>query len=700
MKSSSIVTKSLACVLALMLVIGNFTGIMPAGRAEGDSTETVFNLQPESFSIDSNALSYSNPQSFTTRKYSGIWLWPLLRNKNVTSYVGGRKAPTEGASTNHHGTDISAVTGSPIYAARSGYITVMSTYFSSMAPGLGNWMLIDHGDGFYTAYGHMSRFASKFCNANGAYVSAGEVIGYVGNTGNSTGSHLHFEIAYNWNGAGYTSDYVSTWRGPWGSNGWEIVDSSPLSQNYVYDINHLNGYSANPTTLQFSCVTYPKTFRINTSYGWALGSGILQSNIELKSIQSFILDSGNGVISRSAVKDISGYYYPLTNLDDYSGTDNGVRFSFIKNPGQYTWRLTATDISGRSITLDMPIMAVASGSTSTATASKSYSADASISSVKLNKSSLTLESGKSATLTATVSPSKATNKSVTWSSSNTAVATVSNGVVKAVSAGTATITCTSVANNSKKATCTVTVNPAASEITGWVYKVNSSLTMRKDASTFSGRVTSIKKGTTITVTRKAKSLAYTWGYCSLNGKSGWVVVDNRWTTLQKMLTTKVAGVSLNNTYLSLKPGSSATLYANVSPSDAPNRNVTWSSSNTSVATVSNGVVKAVGAGTATITCTSAADSSKKATCTITVSSSASTGDNTAKWVYRVQTSYGLNMRSGAGTGYGIVTTLYSPTTITVTRKATANGYTWGYGTSSNGCTGWIVVDNNWTGLVS
>ena len=81
-----------------------------------------------------------------------------------------------------------------------------------------------------------------------------------------------------------------------------------------------------------------------------------------------------------------------------------------------------------------------------------------VTSVSLNKASLSFTgTGSSQTLTATVSPSNATNKTITWSSSNTSVATVSNGVVKAVGFGTATITAKS--NNGKTASCKVTVNP-------------------------------------------------------------------------------------------------------------------------------------------------------------------------------------------------------------------------------------------------
>ena len=71
-----------------------------------------------------------------------------------------------------------------------------------------------------------------------------------------------------------------------------------------------------------------------------------------------------------------------------------------------------------------------------------------------------------------------------------------------------------------------------------------------------------------------------------------------------------------------------------------------------------------------------------------------------QWTYRVITSDGLNMRNSATSSGNYITTLWPDTTIKVTQKASADGYTWGYGTSSNGYTGWIVVDNNWTTLVS
>ena len=170
----------------------------------------------------------------------------------------------------------------------------------------------------------------------------------------------------------------------------------------------------------------------------------------------------------------------------------------------------------------------------------------SVESVSLSEESLTLEEGKTATLTATVQPSDATDKTVSWSSSNSAVATVSSsGVVTAVKEGSATITA---AAGGKQAKCTVTV----------------------------------KKG---------------------------VVA--------------VTGITLSQTSLSLEVGKTATLTATVQPSDATDKTVSWSSSNSAVATVSSsGVVTAVKEGSATIT---ASAGGKQATCTVTVKAKKESG---------------------------------------------------------------------------
>ena len=163
--------------------------------------------------------------------------------------------------------------------------------------------------------------------------------------------------------------------------------------------------------------------------------------------------------------------------------------------------------------------------------------------VALSPSTLNLKEDETGTLTATVEPSNATNKNVTWESSNTSVATVdASGLVTAVSAGTATITVTT-EDGDKTATCEVTVTAA---------------------------------------------------------------------------TVSVTGVTLNKTSTSLYVGDTETLTATVEPSDATDKNVTWSSDNEGVATVdATGKVTAVSAGTATITVTTE-DGAKTASCTVTV----------------------------------------------------------------------------------
>ena len=167
-------------------------------------------------------------------------------------------------------------------------------------------------------------------------------------------------------------------------------------------------------------------------------------------------------------------------------------------------------------------------------------------SISLNKSSMSLNKGGSETLTLTRSPSSVSYPTITWTSSNTSVATVdSNGKVTAKGNGTATITAKTTDGTNLSKTCTVTV------------------------------------------------------------------------------TTPVTGVSVSPTTLTLNVGGTYTLSKTISPSDASNKNVTWSTSNTGVATVdSNGKVTAVARGTCTITCTSSYSSSYKATCAVTVNQQA------------------------------------------------------------------------------
>ncbi len=127
------------------------------------------------------ALRGENPPSNAT------WLEPVS-GYTITSPFGYRKAPTAGASTYHQGIDMACPTGTPIYATRSGTVTKASY----QAGGAGYYVSINHGDGFGSIYMHMTRYVVS----EGQTVSQGQLIGYVGSTGVSTGPHLHFGISY------------------------------------------------------------------------------------------------------------------------------------------------------------------------------------------------------------------------------------------------------------------------------------------------------------------------------------------------------------------------------------------------------------------------------------------------------------------------------------------------------------------------
>jgi murein DD-endopeptidase MepM/ murein hydrolase activator NlpD len=88
----------------------------------------------------------------------------------------------------HNGLDMNAAMGQPIVAAADGTV-----FFAAVKGGYGNSIMIDHGGGMVTLYAHQSRFAVGV----GTRVSAGQVIGYAGSTGVSTGPHLHFEVRIN-----------------------------------------------------------------------------------------------------------------------------------------------------------------------------------------------------------------------------------------------------------------------------------------------------------------------------------------------------------------------------------------------------------------------------------------------------------------------------------------------------------------------
>lgn len=115
------------------------------------------------------------------------WIVPI-NYTYFSSPFGYRIHPIGGDWRMHNGVDLSAPSGTPIYAARSGVV-----YYRGWWGTGGNTIMINHQDGYISRYLHMESFAVS----NGEWVAAGQVIGYCGSTGGSTGPHLHFEMQYN-----------------------------------------------------------------------------------------------------------------------------------------------------------------------------------------------------------------------------------------------------------------------------------------------------------------------------------------------------------------------------------------------------------------------------------------------------------------------------------------------------------------------
>ena len=108
-----------------------------------------------------------------------------LADSRLTSDYGMRTHPVLGGRRNHNGVDLAAPTGTPIYATGDGLISKAGPFSS-----YGNYVSIEHGGQLQTRYAHMSRIAV----AEGTRVRKGDIIGYVGSTGRSTGPHLHYEV--------------------------------------------------------------------------------------------------------------------------------------------------------------------------------------------------------------------------------------------------------------------------------------------------------------------------------------------------------------------------------------------------------------------------------------------------------------------------------------------------------------------------
>ena len=177
--------------------VSQIDGNEDIGTDQGNTdTQEEKQITNETSDKESNSVNQDNNNSSNNNQVqspsSSGWGAPVA-NIIVTSPFGGRADPTGFSGSFHDGIDMGGTSSTPIMASRSG--TVVQASFDGSA---GNYIIIDHGDGYYSYYLHLSNFIATL----GQSVSAGQTIGTMGTTGNSTGVHLHFGIATssNWSG--------------------------------------------------------------------------------------------------------------------------------------------------------------------------------------------------------------------------------------------------------------------------------------------------------------------------------------------------------------------------------------------------------------------------------------------------------------------------------------------------------------------
>ena len=290
----------------------------------------------------------------------------------------------------------------------------------------------------------------------------------------------------------------------------------------------------------------------------------------------------------------------------WSSSDNNVatvtNYGEVTAIGNGTATITATTINGKTATCNISV-----GTNPTEVILNNTSAQ------------LDLNETKTIILEATIAPTTASNKTLIWSSSNNNVATVTNnGIVTAIGNGTATITVKTL--NDKSASCDITVETSPTGVT-----------LNKASTTLNLNGTETLTATVTPITANNKTVTWSSGNSNIatvtsDGvvkavASGTAIITAR-TSNGKTATCNVTvqisptGITLSKTSVNIT-GKSDLLTATVSPQNASNKTVTWTSDNTKVATVSNGSIKAVGPGTAIITASTVNGITTR--CTVTVS---------------------------------------------------------------------------------
>lgn len=391
--------------------------------------------------------------------------------------------------------------------------------------------------------------------------------------------------------------------------------TATLTTAVTCNITATAGFYYNSTSLAYADIT-------NTSnYSSSSSSARTMRGFKITGSETMTIGLGSIAISKIIVGGRCASNDPCTlNVAGETVSTNNKN-SFVKVvEGTFTNQIQIANSSGKEYNVIVFLIEGVAGPVA-------------VTGVTLNKITTSIEAGQSEQLTATVLPANADNKSVTWSSNNTAVATVdNNGNVSALAAGTATITVTT-ADGNKTATCTVTVTAPAAPIDVQSISMKSSTTIAIGASetlTVTYTPADANTGKAVTWTSSNTSVATVDNSGKVTGVAAGSATITATSTTDPTITAScnvtvqaiaVTNVSLNKSTINLQVGGNETLTATVLPDNATNKNLTWSSSAPAIASVDQtGKVTAHAAGSATITVASVEDNTKAATCTVTVTS--------------------------------------------------------------------------------
>lgn len=275
---------------------------------------------------------------------------------------------------------------------------------------------------------------------------------------------------------------------------------------------------------------------------------------------------------------------------------------------------------------------------------KDYILNVEPTSIAFDKESTALNVGDSVSLGMIMEPSQADKRSVLWSTSNSAIVKINGtGVITAVAPGTATVSCTAIENSSAKAVCKVTVVQPVTKVTlnchaiKWPKGKSAHFhpTVTPDNATDATVVYKSSNTKVAKVDNNGLLTAVGEGKCIITCQSA--ENANMYDTCDVEIVTPVSNIKLSKSSVTVKAGSSVALTAAVSPSNAVNKSINWSSSNTKVATVDkNGKVTAKAEGKVTITAKAADGYGAATKCTVTVTPQKSKGeqiaDYAAQWV--------------------------------------------------------------------